>query len=1120
MSKSILHRPALALALLVCGLVLGAHTPALAQSDATGGQIVGTVTDQQGAAVPNATVTVTNPATGLSKTLTTNDEGGFRAAALQPGNYTVEIAAPGFGTVTQSGYNVEVGSSLDANVTLGVQAVTEEVIVTAASVETTQVQTPTNINQTSISQLPINGRRFQDFVLLTPSADTDPTRNQISLVGQRGINSNIQIDGADYNNPFFGGVRGGERSNQAFTFPQSAIREFQVIASGYNAEFGRSSGGIVNAVTKSGTNEFNGTAFYLVRPERFAHKNAFGQTAAPTQHQYGGAIGGPMYFPRFGEGGPAGYGGKDKAFFFVALEQQKLNQERAVLFDPLQNFNPATAGVTEAFNFYRSLEGPYTQTNDATAFVVRFDVNPNQNNQFNIRYNYSQNTAENAVTAGTSLQPTTNSALSNNGTEGNSQHTVVGQLTSFFSPTVINELRAQYSRENRPRTPNELSPLVGTIIGNFGTVSFLPTTQYDYRVQIADSLTVNRGQHSAKFGGEFNYTFADQLFAFRQTGNFSIFGASNNVTSVLRIFSLGTGAGLTRAQDSPNRFDDPNISYTRAVGNGLASLDSTEFAFYGQDSWRIRPNFTMNFGLRYEAQLFSEPDTSNTQLTDLVANTAFPLGRVDPRDIPDQTDQFAPRLGFAYDPFSNGKTVIRGFGGLYYARTPLLTIAGPINNFRTPPGDVTLQISGFTANCAGGIANSDPRCPGTIYKQFLTIGVDLNQFPLNALPILTAAQVQQINANVAAARGFTVNPNAGLSLTAVGDQLENPRSVQFGGGFEHELAKGLTVGATFDYVNTVHLNRNRDLNVPVPVIRAGDMSQRPFYNVDAGGNNRPARGLNFIQIREASARSLYRAFTVRAQLRRSFGQFDAFYTLAKNLDDDSTERNATFAEYDDSFNLQPEYNFSRLDRKHQFVFNTVINAPLGFQISSQGRFRSGLPLDATVSGIVAPADFVTMANSNNRNAAYAAVVTVNSTFPCSGQATILCASTSGDLNGDRGNFSDRPYSAPGVPSLRNSFRNRPFYNVDMRFQRDFKFNERYTLSPTFEVFNVFKFDNIEYAGTTAFNYGNPGVNERTGEILGPTNRTFLQLRDSNGNYLLNNRPGSPLQMQLGLRFLF
>ena len=241
MSNSRSPRYALyALALLLFCLVMAAN-PVAAQTAATTGQIAGTVRDAQGAVVPNATVTVSNPATGRTQTLTTNEEGNFRALQLQPGNYTLTVNAPGFGTFTQTGYIVEVGSSLTANVTLSVTEVNEEVLVTSANVETTQVQTPAVINRTAIENLPINGRRFQDFVLLTPTAQTDPVRNQISLVGQRGINANVQIDGADYNQPFFGGIRGGERSNHAFTIPQSSIREFPVVPAGFSSSSTRCS---------------------------------------------------------------------------------------------------------------------------------------------------------------------------------------------------------------------------------------------------------------------------------------------------------------------------------------------------------------------------------------------------------------------------------------------------------------------------------------------------------------------------------------------------------------------------------------------------------------------------------------------------------------------------------------------------------------------------------------------------------------------------------------------------------------------------------------------------------------------------------------------------------------
>ena len=1098
-------------------LMLAMSAMAMAQSEATTGRITGTVNDSAGAGVPNATVTVSNPATGFTQTMTTNENGEFNAVQLRPGDYTVEVTATGFGKSTQTGYHVEVGSALTANIALGVGAVNEEVLVTAASVETTQVQTTTNINDTAISQLPINGRRFQDFVLATPTAQIDPSRGQISLVGQRGINGNVQIDGADYNNPFFGGLRGGERSNQAFTIPQGAVREFQVVASGYNAEFGRSTGGIVNVVTKSGTNDFHGSAFYVIRPQKYAHKNAFSQIAAPTQKQFGGAVGGPLYLPRFGEGPRSTYGGKDKSFFFVAYEQQQLQQTRAVLMNNLRaagiNTGTIASGIGEALNFSLGTEGPYQQTNDAKVFLTRLDFNLNQNNQLNLRYNYSVNTALNAATAGTSLTPTTNSALSNNGTEGDDSNTFVGQLTSFLTPTVVNEFRGQYSKENRPRLANELSPEIRSNYGIFGTVNFLPTTESDYRVQLADNITLIRGSHTIKIGGEYNFSKASQIFAFRQFGSFSFAGLGTDaasVISILRVLSVG-GTGSANANgnvtgtiaDPINRFDDTRVRYGRQVGNGLLTLSSPQYAGFAQDSWRVTPNFTLNFGLRYEAQLMPQPDTSNTALTSAVIGTTLPLGSVDPRVIADQNKQWAPRGGFAWDPWKDGKGVVRGYTGIYYAATPILTLAAPLNNFRTPPGDVTLNLP---VTCPNGTAL--PSSINTVYRQFNSIGVNLNNSTLNALPVLTIAQVQQINSNVATACAGTFNALAGLQVVAGTNDLRNPRSFQFGFGVEREIARGLTVGANFDYVKTSHLNFNRDFDLPTPILRTGDRSLRPFFGIVSssviGAQNRPISVLGnsgYVQVRDSGGRSLYRAMTVRAQLRRKFGQFDAFYVLSKNFDTDSTERNATFASYDNAFNLAPEYNFGALDRRHVFSMNAIIHAPWGFEVAMNGRILSGAPIDVSVSSIVAPA------GSGLTAAQYAALVTIQS-------------STSGDLNQDAGNFNDRPYVAPGVSSLRNSYRNKGLKFADLRIQRSFRFGEKYELAPSFEVFNVFDFQNITLASTTATNYGNPGINERTGDVLAPSNVTFLAIRDAAGNLLLTNSPGSPLQIQLGLRFKF
>jgi len=278
----------------------------LAQTGGTG-SISGVVSDSTGAVVKGASVTLTSKATNQAQTSTTSDDGLFTFVLLQPGDYSIKATAGSFAPVALDA-KVQVGRTTDANITLGVAGVSAVVEVTAEGIQTTTNNFDAVQSAAAIENLPINGRRFQDFVTLTPTAQVDPSRGQISLSGQRGINSNVNVDGVDYNQPFFGGIRGGERSNSSFTLPQEAIREFQVVAAGYSAEFGRSSGGIVNAVTKSGTNELRGSLFYLLRPQQLARANDFAKelgiqrlnalgidaTLAPTEQQFGGPIGCPI----------------------------------------------------------------------------------------------------------------------------------------------------------------------------------------------------------------------------------------------------------------------------------------------------------------------------------------------------------------------------------------------------------------------------------------------------------------------------------------------------------------------------------------------------------------------------------------------------------------------------------------------------------------------------------------------------------------------------------------------------------------------------------------------------------------------------------------------------------
>ena len=330
-------------------------------AQAGNGSITGVVTDSNGAVIPNATVKLVSLSKGTELNTTASSDGIYNFTSLEPGRYSVSATGGSFAEQKLE-VEVQVGRTTDANFTLGVSDVSAEVLVTAEGVQTTQSNSDAVLSETAISNLPINGRRFQDFVTLTPTAQVDPSRGQISLSGQRGINTNVNVDGVDFNQPFFGGIRGGERSNSAFTIPQESIREFQVIAAGYSAEFGRSSGGIVNAVTKSGSNNLRGSLFYLLRPRQLARPNDYAEaldeqrlssiivdgqqgvdaTLAPTQQQFGGSIGGPIV--------------KDRLFYFGSYEQQRFRAPRQILYPTLVSFTPTLVGQQEIFDFYRNQE--------------------------------------------------------------------------------------------------------------------------------------------------------------------------------------------------------------------------------------------------------------------------------------------------------------------------------------------------------------------------------------------------------------------------------------------------------------------------------------------------------------------------------------------------------------------------------------------------------------------------------------------------------------------------------------------------------------------------------------------------------------------------------------------
>src|SRR5438132_7480336 len=310
--------------------------PTVSQTQITTGTIQGTVTDANGAIVPGANVEIKNLETNLSRTLTTDDGGRFVALALPPGPYSVTVSKPGFATGVAESLDLTVGQALNLPVTMKISQVQERVTITATpTVDTVKTEASTTLNETTVNATPILGRKFEDLLTLTPGVSIvqGPDGDEITFAGQRGVFNNVSLDGGDYNNGFFGEQLGGQRA--AIDIPLDAVKEFQVVATGATAEFGRTAGGIINVIPKSGTNAVHGSVFYFQRLEGLTAHTSDGKPLKDfRREQFGGTVGGPIR--------------RDKAFFFTAFEGIRENLTRANLSDPIGTPCPVTTPTITA----------------------------------------------------------------------------------------------------------------------------------------------------------------------------------------------------------------------------------------------------------------------------------------------------------------------------------------------------------------------------------------------------------------------------------------------------------------------------------------------------------------------------------------------------------------------------------------------------------------------------------------------------------------------------------------------------------------------------------------------------------------------------------------------------
>jgi outer membrane receptor protein involved in Fe transport len=873
-------------------LALAVPIAAAAQSQATTGIIRGVVSDPSGGPVAGATVTLRETQTGFQRQLTTNDRGVFVASLLPLGTYEVTARAVGRAEAKRTGIGLRVGETVDLALGLGaveLQAVTVEA--RQQVVDVSKVETSTRLPTEAVADLPNNGRNYLNLTLLTPNVAIvqGPDGDELTVAGQRGIHNNVSVDGADFNNPFFGEQRGGQRP--PFTFNLDAVQEIVVVAGGANAEFGRSSGGFVNVVTKSGTNALRGSAHYYGKDGLLSgHPHHGIQTLAVpdfTQHQFGLTLGGPIK--------------RDRAFFFFAYDQQIYDEVKQT--DPNRIDARLRAWMDTAYGGALAGDyGPIARTNDARVLLAKFDFRLSDRHNASLKYNYTWSEQQNGTF------DVDQWARSSNGLERDHSNAVNGSLVSYLTPSVANEFRFQYSREDRPRPysgprsaalganrsdPPAARPFPDVAMDagyRFGMPFFLPIDYYDTRVQLLDNISFAKGDHFFKLGGEYNRVhsiqtfvgFANSRYIFSSVQSFLDFAADPSQSGGVLLYLQQAGVGRTVREA------------------GTQNIPQTEYALYLQDTWKPNPKWTFNYGLRWEAQIEADPITPPSQVfyrpfigqtRTRVNDRGQTVVSTFPSDgtIPSDKKMFQPRFGFAYDPAGDGRRVLRGSAGLYFARIPGLNLASS----RSTNGSVGMTY--FRASFFGPV-------PG--------FG---SQLPDNVAP--SAVFLPDV---------FVFDKN-----------FRNPRTLSASVGYEWQLANDLGALISYTHSRTDRLTR---------FINRNDVAFGSPWDSALTAPTDP-NGITTLTTIESSAKSRYNGITfgLKRVLDPNF-QFQLNYTLSFDKSDDDNERDPFSFRYARANDLGPEYNWSDRDQRHRFNGWFLANIGSGVFLNSRLSFYSAQPV--------------------------------------------------------------------------------------------------------------------------------------------------------------------------------